>query len=462
MSTILIVDDEKDITRQLSISLKMAGYNALTAQSGEEALDIVAKYEVDLVLLDIIMPGLDGNQTLIKLKELKPDLTVIMLSAQKDTETAARSIKLGAKDYIAKDTELERILSTIADHLDFSRMQRENAELRKRVLEKYEMIGESRAMQEIYAQIRLAAPRGRVLITGENGTGKELVAHAIHENSARKEKPFIKMNCAAIPEDLIESELFGHEKGAFTGASVQRRGRFELADGGTLFLDEVGDMSLKTQAKVLRVLEVGEFERVGSNRTIKVDVRVIAASNKHLRQEIEAGRFREDLFYRLNVIPIHVPPLRERKEDIPLLVNHFVRQFQQDSVIKPKMFSVGAIEALRNYDWPGNVRELRNIIERLLIMVDRETIMVEDVVPILGLTLQTSPVDISEEQSLREMVDKAEERLILEALEANDWNVSQTARQLKIERSNFYKKLRKYKISLPERSDEKKAEGPHK
>jgi len=452
MSTILIVDDEKDVTRQLSISLKMEGYNALTAQSGEEALGKVAEYEVDLVLLDIIMPGMDGNQTLIKLKELKPDLTVIMLSAQKDTEIAARSIILGAKSYIAKETKLEKILEAIENHLDFSRIQRENAELRKQVLEKYEMIGESRAMREVYEQIRRAAPRGRVLITGENGTGKELVAHAIHEHSARKDKPFIKMNCAAIPEDLIESELFGHEKGSFTGATSQRRGRFELADGGTLFLDEVGDMSLNTQAKVLRVLEVGEFERVGGARTIKVDVRVIAASNKELKREIEENRFREDLFYRLNVIPIHVPPLRERKEDIPLLVKHFVLQFQKDSVIKPKMFSMQAIEAFRNYDWPGNVRELRNIVERLLIMVDRETITAEDVTPILGLPLQASPVEISEEQSLKEMVDKAEERIILESLEANDWNVSQTARQLKIERSNFYKKLRKYKISLPERS----------
>ena len=453
MSTILVVDDEKDVTRQLSIGLKMEGYNALTAQSGEEALDIIAKHEVDLVLLDIIMPaGMDGHQTLIKLKELKPDLTVIMLSAQVDTETAAKSITLGAKGYIAKPIELKKILSTLKNHLDFSRMQKENAELRKQVWEKYEMIGESRAMQEIYAQIRLAAPsEGRVLITGENGTGKELVAHAIHQNSARRDKPFIRMNCAAIPEDLIESELFGHEKGAFTGASSQRRGRFELADGGTLFLDEVGDMSLKTQAKVLRVLEVGEFESVGGIRTIKVNVRVIAASNKDLQKEIEEGRFREDLFYRLNVIPIHVPPLRERKEDIPLLVEHFVRWFQKDSVIKPKMFNAEAMETLQNYDWRGNVRELKNIVERLLIMVDRETITVEDVAPILGVTEKESSIEISEDQSLKEMVGKAEEQIILEALEANDWNVSQTARQLKIERSNFYKKLKKYNI-LPERS----------
>lgn len=455
MNTILLVDDEKNILKSLSLALKSEGYDVLTAQSGTEALETIALSNVGLVMLDVLMPGMDGIEVLRRIKELYPNLPVIMMSAQGTFEMAVNATKLGAYDFIEKvsDNDLERMFLKIENGLALSKLKEENVELRERLGERYNMVGSSLAMQELYAQIKKAGPsEGRALIYGENGTGKELVAHAIHENSQRKYKSFVKVNCAAIPEELIESELFGHEKGAFTGATSQRIGKFELADKGTIFLDEVGDMSLKTQAKVLRVLQEGEIERVGGNKPIKVDVRVLAATNKDLQEEINKGSFREDLYYRLNVIPIFVPPLREHKEDIPELVNHAINLFCKESGRKPKQFSAEAIEVMMNYDWPGNIRQLKNVVERMLIMIDHDNILPVDVNWALGLKQdRPNKPKVSEDMALKDMLEESEQEMILSALESNNWNVSRTAQQLKLERSHLYKKMQKYGIQKPDK-----------
>ncbi len=447
MNSILVVDDEKNIVTELSRTLRLEGHHALTALDGTAALEILSQKHVDLILLDIRMPGMDGVELLKEIRQRYPEVIVIMMSAQDSIETAVQTMELGARRYIVKPAGVTEILEAIEPYLDLARLRSENADLRKQVEAHFDMVGETPVMQQLYARIQRAGPsEGRVLITGENGTGKELAARAIHRLSRRKEKPFVKLNCAAIPEELIESELFGHERGAFTGATNQRRGKFEIADGGTLFLDEVADMSPRAQAKVLRALQEGELERVGSTRVIRVDVRVIAASNKELEQEIEEGRFREDLYYRLNVIPIHVPALRERKGDISLLVRHFARILQQENALAPRGFDSAALRRLRMHDWPGNVRELRNIVERLMIMVEDEVIRVDDVDAALGGRETIASFSVPENLSLKEAVEQAEAEAIRKALEANNWNVSQTARQLQIERSNFYKKLRKHGI----------------
>ena len=447
MNSILIVDDEKNIVAQLSRALKMEGYHTLTALDGTTALDTLAREHVDLVLLDIMMPGIDGIEVLKRIRQSYPELVVIMMSAQDSIETAVHTMELGARRYIVKPATVTQVLEAIGPYLDLVRLQGENADLREQVGAAFDMVGETPIMKQLYAHIRRAGPsEGRVLVTGENGTGKELVARAIHRLSRRSDQPFVKLNCAAIPEELIESELFGHERGAFTGATNQRRGKFEIADGGTLFLDEVADMSAKAQAKVLRVLQEGELERVGGTRVIRVDVRVIAATNRDIQQEVAEGRFREDLYYRLNVIPMHVPSLRERKDDIPLLVRHFARMFQQEGVLSAKGFDSAAIRRFQAHDWPGNVRELRNIVERLMIMVEEDVIHTEDVDATLGGRESIASFSVPEELSLKDAVERAEAEAIRKALEANDWNVSKTARQLQIERSNFYKKLRKYGI----------------
>jgi len=366
---ILIVDDEPAIQSTLRGVLEDEGYRVTAIGSGAEALARIAEETPDLVFLDIWMSGMDGLETLEKIKRVRSDATVVMISGHGTIETAVKATKLGAYDFIEKPLSLEKTLLIATRALEHARLERDNAQLRERLDLEWDIVGQGAAVRALRQQIATAAPtNGRVLIHGENGSGKELVARAIHQHSTRAAEPFVEVNCAAIPEELIESELFGHEKGAFTGAVARRRGKFELANGGTLFLDEIGDMTLKTQAKVLRALEEQAFERVGGKDTIKVDVRVIAASNKNLPELIERGGFRDDLFYRLNVIPIEVPPLRERKEDIPLLINHFIGRFAFENGKRVKTISVEALAYFQSYDWPGNVRELRNMVERLVIM----------------------------------------------------------------------------------------------
>ena len=396
------------------------------------------------------MPGLDGLDTLGEIKRLRPEPAVIMISGHATIETAVKATRLGAYDFIEKPLSLEKVLLTATHALEHARLARENETLRARLDRRFEITGDSQVTRALRDQIALAAPTmGRVLIHGENGSGKELVARAIHALSARAEQALVEVNCAAIPEELIESELFGHEKGAFTGALARRRGRFELADGGTLFLDEVGDMSLKTQAKVLRALEEQSFERIGGKETIKVDVRVIAASNRDLAALIAEGRFREDLYYRLNVIPIEVPPLRARREDIPLLVDHFLALFCAENGKRPKRLSAEALAYFVGYDWPGNVRELRNMVERLVILGPGDVITPDDLPAPLRPRAEAPLATEARERTLKEARDNFERAYILAELRAHDWNMTRTAERLGIERSHLYRKVRAYRITPP-------------
>jgi len=443
--TILVVDDEPGIIAMLSGLLKDEGYAVVTADSGREALNQVKQTRVDLVMLDLRLPDLDGLEVLKRIRSDDVNLPVIMMSAHGTIPTAVEATKLGAYDFIEKpfDSVVERLLLVVEHALNEQKLKQENINLRRELSEKYEMVGESKAMEFLYKQIMKIAPsNGRVLITGETGTGKELAARAIHENSKRSDRPFIKVNCAAIPEELIESELFGHEKGSFTGAISTQVGKFEQANRGTLFLDEVGDMSLSTQAKVLRTLQENEIQRVGGSKVIEVDVRVITATNKSLEQEINEGQFREDLFYRINVIPLHIPPLRERKEDIPLLVNHFIQQFCRENGKRMKSISPEASELLKRHDWPGNVRELRNIIERMIIVAEGDEISANDVATAISVKDEIP----TGEESLRELVEQYEKKLTLDALVRNDWNISRTARELKTDRANLHRKLRQWNV----------------
>jgi two-component system nitrogen regulation response regulator NtrX len=392
---------------------------------------------------------MDGLETLTELKRLRPEATVVMISGHGTIETAVKATRLGAYDFIEKPLSLEKTLITMSRALEHGRLERENATLRARLDERAEIIGESDVMRRLREHIATAAPStGRVLIHGENGSGKELVARAIHALSARREAPFVEVNCAAIPEELIESELFGHERGAFTGALARRRGKFETADSGTVFLDEIGDMSLKTQAKVLRALEEQAFERVGGRETLKVDVRVIAASNRDLPSLIAQGAFREDLFYRLNVIPIEVPPLRARKEDVPALVEHFIRVFCAENGKRLKTVAPAALTWFMTYEWPGNVRELRNMVERLVIMVPGDGIGPDDLPPPLRPKSELAPA-LGEGKPLKEARDSFERAYILAELRAQDWNMTRTAERLGIERSHLYRKIRAYGIIPP-------------
>ena len=448
--TILIVDDEKAIQTSLRGVLEDEGYRVTAVGAGGEALARLTEETPDLILLDIWMPGMDGLEVLEEIKRLRPDQAVVMISGHGTIETAVKATKLGAYDFIEKPLSLEKTLLIVARAMEHSRLERENRELKQQVERQHQIVGDSPAIRELRRQIDIAAPtNGRVLIYGENGVGKELVARAIHALSARREGSFVEVNCAAIPEELIESELFGHEKGAFTGALARRKGKFELADGGTLFLDEIGDMSLKTQAKVLRVLEEQAFERVGGKETLKVDVRVIAASNQNLQDRISQGRFRDDLFYRLNVIPIEVPPLRERKDDLPLLVQHFIAVFSAENGKRPKTVSVEALAYFLAYDWPGNVRELRNMVERLVIMTPRDTIGPEDLPPPLRPKEVARPEEAVKEKTLKEAREAFERAYILAELRANDWHMTRTAERLGIERSHLYRKLKLYGITPP-------------
>jgi two-component system nitrogen regulation response regulator NtrX len=452
---IWIVDDEKNIRSSLEAILKDEGYRVRGAATGEELLKQAVQATPDLVILDVWLPGMDGLQALEDLRRLHPELPVIMISGHSTVETAVKATRLGAYDFIEKPLSLEKTLLAVKNALDRHRLEQENLALRRTLGERYEIVGESPAIQALRAQIHSAAPsHGRVLIRGESGTGKELIARAIHRHSLRTDKPFVEVNCAAIPDELIESELFGHERGAFTGATTKRRGKFEVADGGTIFLDEVGDMSLKTQAKVLRVLQEQTFERVGGSDTLTVDVRVIAASNKDLEEDIQKGHFREDLFYRLNVIPFDVPPLRERREDIALLATHFLGQFSREYGKRQKTLRSEAMELLLQYAWPGNVRELRNVIERMVIMVPQESIGFDDLAPSLRLRgpneapAAPSPADAME-GSLREAKDEFEKAFILRRLREMHWNITRAAERLGIERSNLHRKMKAYGIEGP-------------
>ena len=446
---ILIVDDERAIQKALRGVLEDEGYRVTAVGTGADALKAVADEMPDLVFLDIFMSHMDGLETLTELKRLRPEATVVMISGHGTIETAVKATRLGAYDFIEKPLSLEKTLITMSRALEHGRLERENATLRARLDERAEIIGESDVMRRLREHIATAAPStGRVLIHGENGSGKELVARAIHTLSARREAPFVEVNCAAIPEELIESELFGHERGAFTGALARRRGKFETADSGTVFLDEIGDMSLKTQAKVLRALEEQAFERVGGRETLKVDVRVIAASNRDLPSLIAQGAFREDLFYRLNVIPIEVPPLRARKEDVPALVEHFIRVFCAENGKRLKTVAPAALTWFMTYEWPGNVRELRNMVERLVIMVPGDGIGPDDLPPPLRPKSELAPA-LGEGKPLKEARDSFERAYILAELRAQDWNMTRTAERLGIERSHLYRKIRAYGIIPP-------------
>jgi len=451
---ILIVDDEKGIRVTLGAILNDEGYRPLAAGSGPEALARIGEEVPDLVILDIWLPEGDGIDTLAEIKRQWPDLPVVMVSGHGTIETAVKATKLGAYDFLEKPLSLEKTLLVIERALEHARLERENKLLRERIERADEIIGTSPAITELRRQISTAAPtNGRVLIFGENGAGKELVARAVHSLSARRDRPFIEVNCAAIPDELIESELFGHEKGAFTGAVARRRGKFELADGGTIFLDEIGDMSLRTQAKVLRALEEQTVERIGGHEPIRVDVRVVAASNKALEDLIAQGRFRDDLFYRLNVIPIEVPPLRRRKEDIPLLVDHFFKTFSAEYGKRLKALSGEAMVYFMAYEWRGNVRELRNMVEHLVIMTDTDVITPEDLPPPIR-PRDVVAVGGTDAHSLREAREAFERAFILSELRARDWNITRTAQALSMGRVNLWRKLKAYGITPPRKGEE--------
>jgi len=442
---VLIVDDEEGIRESLSGILEDEGYAVITSSTGEEALKALKEQNPDLILLDVWLPGIDGIQTLKKLKDMNPDLPVIMISGHANIDLAVNATKMGAYDFLEKPLSLERVLLATKRALERRMLETEYRALKQDLTKQWRLIGNSPKMIHLREQIDMAAQsNSRVLIFGESGSGKELVAHILHDKSMRTEKPFIEMNCAAIPQELIESELFGHEKGSFTGAFERKKGKFELADKGTLFLDEVGDMSLSTQSKVLRVLETQEFHRVGGNRNIKVDVRIISATNKDLNEEVRGGSFREDLLYRLNVIPLVLPPLRERKDDIPMLVEYFLEYFASEYGKKQKKITSDALKTLEAYNWPGNVRELKNVIERLVIMTPSDTITPENL--IFG---ETTRSDYFSLKTLREARESFEKDFIIKKLEENNWNISKTAEHLDVERSNLHRKIKAYDIKTP-------------
>jgi two-component system nitrogen regulation response regulator NtrX len=466
---ILVIDDEPAIRESLRMILEYEDYQFLGAASGQEGVALVQRERPDLVLLDIKMPGMDGMDVLRRLRALDDTLPVVMISGHGTTATAVDAIRSGAVDFLDKPLSSERVIVTLQNVLRQSALRSENRELKLAMESKYEIVGKSPSLVKVLEAVQRAAPTSAtVLLLGESGVGKELVARTVHRNSPRAGQRFVQVNCAAIPEELIESELFGHEKGSFTGATEKQVGKFEQADRGTIFLDEVGDMSPKTQAKVLRVLQEQEVERLGSARTIKVDVRVIAATNKNLEEAIQRGEFREDLYFRLNVIPIVVPPLRERREDIPRLVQHFGRMASDEHNLRAKRFEPDAMEALQRYRWRGNIRELRNTIERLVIMTDDDVVGFDDLpaeirgaeaarpagdaavsIAAAGTTAVTSGGATSQTPNtgtLREFKDAAERAYLVQKLRETNWNISKTADLIDTPRSNLYKKLEQYGI----------------
>jgi two-component system nitrogen regulation response regulator NtrX len=462
-ASILVVDDEEAIVSSLSSILQDEGYEVSVAKSGVEALKTYMADPPDLMLLDIWMPEMDGLETLRRIKEIVPNAQIMVMSGHGSIETAVKAIKLGAYDYIEKPLSLENVTLRVKHALEQYRLEEENRSLRTKVQRKFELVGQSPAMQQLRQLIDTAGPtNSRVLVGGENGTGKELVARAIHLQSARADRPFVAVNCAAIPETLIESELFGHEKGSFSGATSMKRGQFEQADGGTLFLDEIGDMSLNTQAKVLRALQEQQFTRVGGTKLLKVDVRVLAASNKDLLKEIEKGTFREDLYYRLNVVPIVVPPLRERREDIPLLIRHFMKVHAEEQGLRIKEITPEAMNVFQQYEWPGNIRELRNLIERLMIMVPGNVIDAAQATtslqvkpsgaapPTVNATGQptASLLFAQPYDSLRDARNAFEKEYIGRKLREHHWNISRTAEDLKIERSHLHRKIKLLDVEM--------------
>jgi len=459
---VLIVDDEKGIREALKQVLEFEELEVQTGASGHEALRLYAEFRPHLVFLDVKMQGMDGIETLARLRQLDPQAQVVMISGHGTIQTAVEATQLGAYDFLEKPLDTDRILLTLRNALHHVDLASENVRLRAEVQAQHEIVGSSRVITQVIERLEKVAPTpARVLITGANGTGKELVARAIHALSPRARGPFVEVNCAAIPTELIESELFGHVKGSFTGAFADRAGKFELADGGTLFLDEIGDMSLSAQAKVLRVLQEGVIARVGSGKLLPVDVRVIAATNKDLEREIAEGRFREDLLYRINVVPIEVPPLRERRADIPQLVQHFVDDLTKRTGLPAKAFDAGALKRLSAYDWPGNIRELRNAVERLLILGSGPSVTELDVEQLVA----SGPGDrgrsadggsggesVAGKSWLRantfeEFKQAAERAYLLGKLKEHDWNVSETARTLEMPRSNLYKKIERYGLA---------------
>ena len=461
-ASILIVDDEVSILNSLSSILEDEGYEVSVAKSGVEALKLCAVNPPELMMLDIWMPEMDGLETLRRLRELVPNTQVMMMSGHGSIETAVKAIKLGAYDYIEKPLSLENVTLRVKHALDQHRLEQENRTLRTKVERKFEFVGRAPVMQQLKQIIETAGPtNSRVLIGGENGTGKELVARAIHQHSPRVDRPFVAVNCAAIPETLIESELFGHERGSFSGATAMKRGQFEQADSGTLFLDEIADMSLSTQAKVLRALQEQQFTRVGGTKLIKVDVRVLAASNKDLLKEIDKGAFREDLFYRLNVVPIVVPPLRDRREDIPLLVTHFLHVHAEEQGLKIKQVPPDAMDVFMQYEWPGNIRELRNLIERLMIMVPGPVIEASHASvalqvrshlsaphPVAGGAQPGSSLLSRHYDSLRDARNAFEREFIARKLREHHWNISRTAEDLQIERSHLHRKIKLLDVEM--------------
>jgi len=447
---ILLIDDDAGIRDSMRMPLEYEGYEYLSAASAEEGIALVQRESPDIVFLDVKMPGMDGMEALKRIKAINEAVPIVMISAHGTTSTAFEASKRGAVDFIEKPFGAERLLVTIRNQLDRTRLIDENKSLRRAAEVRHQMVGDSPGLRQVAEAVRRAAPtNATVLLLGESGVGKELVARAVHRNSLRSRERFIQVNCAAIPEELIESELFGHEKGSFTGATEKQIGKFEQADRGTIFLDEVGDMSAKTQAKVLRVLQEGEVERLGSARTIKVDVRVIAATNKDLEQEIHRGTFREDLYFRLSVIPVRVPPLRDRREDVPPLVRHFADLFSRENNRRPPRFTPAAMEFLQKARWKGNVRELKNTVERLIIMTPGETIDVDDLRDVVRLESKPSVSDNEKERpnTLREFKESAERAFLVEKLRENGWNISKTAEVIGTPRSNLYKKLEQYGIS---------------
>jgi len=451
MHNILIVDDEVSIRHSLKDVLEEEGYKTVGAESGEACLETLRKTSFDVVLLDVWLPGIDGLETLEKIRDMEAASEVIMISGHGTIETAVRTTKLGAYDFLKKPLSIEKTLIVIKNAIDAKRLREENRELKKQLIPKSVIVGESVPMKALRQQIQIMAPtNGRVLIYGESGTGKELVARAIHLNSQRKDEMFVEVNCAAIPEDLIESELFGHRKGCFPGALADKEGTFQKAHGGTMFLDEIGDMSLKTQSKVLRTLEDQRFVPVGSDEAITVDARVIASTNKDLDEEISKGNFREDLFYRLNVIPFSVPPLRERKEDILLLARHFLKEFAASYGRRSREITDDAIETLMRYSWPGNVRELRNVMERIVIMNPTAVRIERKHLPPLLQRDGGRRAAGTEFSSLHQARAAYERDYILKKLDENYGNVTRTAEVLGLERSHLYRKMRSLGIAAKE------------